>query len=202
LYAVNPNVVQVQAINRDADYLFASKHNEAVASELSAEFLHNCLKRSQRKNVLLFTGSLKSDLHYNASVAFGAACDALGLRLLANVDMKDSEEYSKTLLPTVFAQYGDLTDGIYITSGASSTLCRYLEENGYDIPFVSFDTHRDIRDYMEKGIISATIAQNISGQTKVAFEMLVKYIITGEPCPKTVYTDVQLVLKSNIHQFN
>jgi ABC-type sugar transport system substrate-binding protein len=54
---------------------------------------------------------------------------------------------------------------------------------------------------MKNGIISATIAQNVEDQMEKAFEMLVKHIITGEECPETVYTDVQLVLKSNIHQF-
>jgi len=42
----------------------------------------------------------------------------------------------------------------------------------------------------------------VEKQMENAFEYLVKYIIMGEGSPKTVYTDVQLVLKSNIHQFN
>ncbi|MBO7170554.1 MAG: hypothetical protein J6W28_05180, partial [Clostridia bacterium] len=66
----------------------------------------------------------------------------------------------------------------------------------------AFDTHGEIKSYIEKGIISATIAQNVSNQAKMAFEMLVKHIIMGEKCPETVYTNVQLVLKSNMHQFH
>ena len=55
---------------------------------------------------------------------------------------------------------------------------------------------------MEKGIISATIAQNVASQMENAFETLVKNLITGEVCPKILYTDIQLVLKSNMHQFD
>ena len=202
LYSDSPNVVQVQAINQDASCLFASKHNEKIASELSAEFLYNCLKKAERKNILLFTGDLRSALHASAADAFKASCDTLGLNLLSTVDMKDNEEYFESILTEIFAHHGDQTDGIYITSGFSAPLCRFLEAGGYDIPFVAFDTYEAIKSYMEKGIISASIAQNVEKQMEKAFEMLVKHIITGEACPKTVYTDVQLVLKSNMHQFD
>ena len=67
---------------------------------------------------------------------------------------------------------------------------------------IAFDTYEDIKFYMNKGIISATIAQNVGDQMKKAFESLVKHLISGEECPKTMYTDVQLVLKSNMHQFD
>ena len=55
---------------------------------------------------------------------------------------------------------------------------------------------------MEKGIVTATIAQNVSNQSRVAFEMLVQHLLNGIECPSIVYTDVQLVLRSNMHQFN
>ena len=202
LSGANPNVVQVQAINQDANYLFASKHDEKTASALAAEFLYNCLKKTERKNILLFTGDLKSALHASAAAAFLASCEKLGLGLLATVDMRDNEEYFASILDEAFARYGDQTDGIYITSGVSAPLCRYLEEKGYDIPLVAFDTYEDIKSYMNKGIISATVAQNVGDQMKKAFELLVKHLISGEECPKTMYTDVQLVFRSNMHQFD
>lgn len=202
LHNANPNVVQVQAINRNANCLFASKHNERIASELAAEFLHHCLRRAERKNILLFTGDLKSALHASAADAFKISCDTLGLHLLQTVDMKDNEDYFESILPETFARCGNQADGIYITSGFSVPLCRFLEAGGNDIPFVAFDTYEDMKSYMQKGIISATVSQNVEAQMEKAFELLVKHIITGEDSPKTVYTDVQLVLKSNMHQFN
>ena len=202
LYSINNNVVQVQAINPDTDYLFASKHDEKVASALAAEFLWNCIKWSYRKNVILFTGDVKSALHSNAAEAFKASCEAYGLKLLASIDMKDKDDELEKIIPDVFDLYGNEIDGIYITSGLSGALCRYLDENDYKVPLVTFDTYEDIKKYIYKGIISATIAQNVVNQMKVAFEMLVKHLISGADFPKTVYTDVQLVFKSNIHQFD
>ena len=198
----NPNVVQVQSINKSVDCLFVSKHNEETASCLAAEFLYNCLKSRERKNILLFTGDKESDLHFGAEIAFKNACKEFGLSVLKSIDMKDNEEYFSEIISDVFEKYIRETDGIYITSGMSSPLCRYVDENNIDIPIVSFDTYEDIKKYINKGVISATIAQNVEKQMENAFEYLVKHIIMGEGSPKTVYTDVQLVLKSNMHQFN
>lgn len=202
VYKKNANVVQVQAINKSVGCLFVSKHNEETSSYLAAEFLCNCLKSKERKNILLFTGDKDSALHSGAETAFKNACKEFGLSVLKSVDMKDNEDYFSEIIPGVFEEYLKDADGIYITSGMSSPLCRYIDKNNIDVPIVSFDTYEDIKKYIKKGVISATIAQNVENQMETAFEYLVKYIITGETCPNTVYTDVQLVLKSNMHQFN
>ena len=70
---VNPNLVQMQSINEDADCLFVSRHDEKIASSLAADFLNSCLKGSE-KNVLLFTGNKTSFLHRSAERAFAEAC--------------------------------------------------------------------------------------------------------------------------------
>ena len=98
-------------------------------------------------------------------------------------------------------KYGDVVDGVYTTSGISEALCRYLDENKVDAAFVAFDTHEAVRRYMKKGVVCAAIDQNVTQQMACAFEGLVKHIISGEKCEKVIYTDVQLVLKSNMHQF-
>ena len=195
-------VVLVQAVNLDSDCLFASKHDETLASRLSAEFLSACLRMSTRKNVLLFTGDLESALHKSAADAFRLACTAQGLNLLSVVDMKDDEAYFEALLPSVMQVYGKLIDGIYITSGLSKPLCAYLEEHRTSVPFVAFDTYETVREYMKKGIVTAAVSQNVKAQMRSAFEMLVRHITTGELPPSILYTDVSLALQSNVHQFD
>lgn len=198
----NPNVVQVQSVNERAPTLFSSKHNEAVASGLAVDFLSLCLARAPRKNVLLFTGALSSTVHANAAAAFGRAAEARGLTHLATVDMKDDEAYFESILPAVFAEYGSAVDGIYVTSGLSLPLCRYLEKNGIELPLVAFDTHAEIKRYMEAGVISAAISQDVVHQMQLAFENLAFHIISGKECPPVIHTDLHLMLKSNMHQFD
>ena len=202
LYKDVPCIAQVQAVNTKADYLFGSKHNEQTASCLAADFLSSCLKRNCRKNILLFTGDLDSSLHSSAKEAFTETAATYGLNVLDCIDMKDNVDYFEKIIPEVFAKYNDNLDGIYITSGFSEPLCKYLDENKSNSALVTFDTLEHIKKYLEKGVIDATISQNISRQMETAFEILVKHLITGEIPPKTVYTDLQVVLKSNIHQYN
>ncbi len=202
LYRKNPNIVQVQSVNKDACSLFSSKHDEAVASGLAADFLEQCLRRSERKNILLFTGDLTSTVHAGAVEAFTTCCREKGMALLDVVDMKDNEEYFASLLPEIFSTVRDQIDGIYITSGVSAPLCRFLEKLGLWVPFVAFDTHADVKRYMEKGIVSAAISQNVAHQMEVAFALLVKHIMDNQACPSVVYTDVNLMLKSNMSQFD
>ena len=201
-YKKNKNIVQVQAVNTSAPSLFSSKHDETTASGIAADFLSQCLRYSERKNVILFTGDLGSSVHTNAHNAFKSFCAEKRLQLLSTVDMRDDEQYFSCILPEIFEKYKNQIDGIYITSGLSAPLCRYIEKNNIDIPLVAFDTYPEIKSYMEKGIISAAISQNVTHQMKIAFDALVKYIITNEKCDPILFTDVNLMLKSNMNQFD
>ena len=198
VYEKNPNIVQVQAVNHKAHHLLASKHDEARASGLASDFLYQCLRRSQRRNILLFTGDQQSTVHRDATIAFRACCERLGLHLLDVVDMQDSESYFEEILPDVLDKYEEELDGIYITSGLSLPLCREIEKRELVLPFVAFDTHDDIREYMQRGIISAAISQGVKQQMKSAFEALVSYLVSGEKSPETIYTEVQLKLCTNV----
>lgn len=197
-----PNIVQVQATNDELDCLFSSKHNEATASAVSAEFLHTCLRQSPRKNILLFTGDMESVLHKKAKEAFSSACEEYGLNLCDSVDMKDNEKYFKDILPSVFEKHEGEIDGIYITSGISLPLCEYLYERKIEVPLVVFDVHDHIKEYMKKGVVCAAIFQNVSKQMETAFTQLSKHIISGDKCEKVIYTDIHLVLKSNMRQYD
>jgi len=200
IYGINKNIVQVHGINNDVEHLFASKHSEETAANLAAEFLYNCLKFSDKKDVVLFTGDMESSVHRSAEAFFKNACHKFGLNILECVDMKDSADCLRAVVPQIFNKHD--VKGVYITSGVSAPLCKYLEEKELSIPLVGFDTYSEIKDYLEKGVFSATIAQNIGNQMQIAFDALVKYIIKGETFGKIIYTDVQLVLKSNMHQFD
>ena len=197
----NRNLVQVQAVNEQVNYLFASKHDERVASQTAVEFLCQTLRYKERKQILLFTGDRESMLHSRAEKEFMTACAQKGLTVIQSVDMKDNEEYFESLLPLVFEQYGKETDGIYITSGLSEPLCRYLEQHGIFLPFVAFDIHQGISPYLEKGIISATIFQDVTGQMEQAFHLLIKHLVGKETCPKQINTKIHLILKNNYFQY-
>lgn len=195
---VNPNVVFMQNVCEGTDYLFASKHNEELASELAAELLGNRLYHSPTKNVLLFTGSMDSSVHRRAGAAFRRCCPEYQLNLLDSIDMNDSEDYLKEHLGDIMERYGTDLDGIYITSGNSIALCEYVRRERAGISLVTFDVYNRLHEYIEDGTITATIFQNIALQAENAFDRLVSYLIEGELPERTVYTNVIPVLKSNL----
>lgn len=197
----NPNIVQFQNINNDIEYLFVSRHDETLASNMAAEFLSICLRYKATKNVILFTGSQESFVHRNSQKIFLEAAAIYGLNVLECIDMQDSGQVLREVLPQVFEKYRDQIDGVYITSGVSVELCKYIENNQLDISLVTFDVYDELNEYIEKGIISATISQNISKQAQNAFTLFARYVIDGERVDKTIVTSVQLVMKSNLHLY-
>ena len=201
--SINPNLVQVQEINENIDYLFVSKHKERtaahIAAELLARFLSSC--NSDQKNILLFTGDMKSLLHKTAFEGFADACKEFNLNLLDSIDMMDSEEFLKRNLSKIFDKYRDKIDGIYITSGVSSELCRYLEDNRLKIPFIAFDIYEPLAEYIRKGIIYISIYQDIASQMEKAYEKLAEYLVFNKKPEKFVYTNVVPVMKSNLEQY-
>jgi len=200
LYEKNKNIVQVQSINEKANCLFVIKQDEKAASYIAAEFLCNCLHFSDSKNVVLFTGNTENFVHASARNAFLEACNEFGLNVVEVYDMKYDEKFLEKAVLDAFNKHSDIR-GIYTTSSMSNEICRYLEKNQQSIPFVGFDINSDVRTYMEKGIMTSTIYQNVKKQAQIAFEKLVMHIIDGQKIEKIISTDVQLVFKSNIHKF-
>lgn len=194
LSEINPNLVQLQSINEQAECLFVSRHDEKTASELAAEFLYNCLKRGSR-NVLLFTGMKNSPLHRRAEEFFKKACEEYGLNCVDSIDMQDSDLVLEEILPSVFGKY-DNVEGIYITSGNSIPLCEYTKRKNLPVTLVTFDLYDELRKYIVDGTVSMTISQNIRMQAMNAFKMLADYLIKGKKSEKTVYTEVRPVMKS------
>ena len=81
-------------------------------------------------------------------------------------------------------------------------MCEYLYERKIEVPLVVFDVHDHIKEYMKKGVVCAAIFQNVSKQMETAFTQLSKHIISGDKCEKVIYTDIHLVLKSNMRQYD
>lgn len=190
------NLVFLQSSSDEVDYLFASEHDMALASDIAAEFLTDCLKFSGRKNIALFTGTLESPLHVYAKQAFEKACKSHGLNIVSSFDMKDSEEELHKILCGDFDK--NAVDGIYITSGVSLPLCRFAKENRLSAPVVTFDTYKELNNYIKDGTVTASIFQNAKNQAKTAFERLVRYLTDNTVPEKKILTSVQLVMKSNL----
>lgn len=180
--------------------LFASCHDPAISSAMAAEFIGNCLFRSPSRNVVLFTGDRNSDLHRIAERCFLDAAVENRLNVIASYDMKDSPEILKDQLTCIYGNSAENPDAIYITSGESLALCKFISENGLSdsTVLVTFDTYPEIADYIVSGTVNATFYQNHYKQGKNAFTNLVKYLIGQVRSRQFCVPMPELVMKSNL----
>ena len=97
----------------------------------------------------MFIGNAENSLHASAKEAFVESCRKFGLEVAGTYNMNDDEKCLEETVVTAFKEHDDIT-GIYTTSGISKSICRYLENNSLYIPFVGFDIHSDVKEYIEK----------------------------------------------------
>lgn len=183
-----PKLVFLQTVNEEIPYLFASKHNECLAAECASDFLFS----ARCKNVFLFTGNQDSSLHLNAKEVF---LEKSKFNVKGVFDMHDDE---KILEENVEKLITDDIDGIYITSGNSIPLCKFLRKTKKNITLVCTDTFKELNQYFSDNIIDMTIDQNISGQAYFAFYALCMNILKGQQIEKNSYTEFKLKTKCMI----
>lgn len=196
--AKNTNIVFLQSVCEDTNYLFASKHDEILASGLAAEIISDRLSHSDRKNILLFTGDQNSSVHKQAKKAFLSACKEHSLNVIDCIDMRDREEDLSVLSETALKKHQGEFDGIYITSGNCVSLCEAIKVQNIKTSLVTFDVFSKLYPYIEDKTVCATIFQNVRVQSKTAFSKLCDFIINKKKIEKTVYTDVLPVFKSTL----
>lgn len=201
----HPNVVYVQSYWEGAPCLFRSMHDPEMAARMAAEFLYNCISSRENAKVLLFTGLQNNSVHLRAKTAFTDEVHKLNLHLIDVVDMQDNEDVLSSLVPVLLsnermADPDTAVDGIYITSGISLSLCKYIEEHGLQkrIALVTFDTPPELYPYLKNRVINATIYQNHYRQAKNAFTYIVLYLMNGKEIPEIICPPPQLVMQSNL----
>ncbi len=182
-------------------YLLHSVPNATAAAGMAAEFLSICTATLPRRRMILFTGRRGLDVHLQGELAFKEACEREGMELTGIYDMNDEEEVLNRLIrreltPRRLAE----TEGIYITSGKSLPLCRYLEECGMagKIALVTTDIFDSLRPYILNRTVTASIYQNFYKQAWDAYEFLVKNIISHCECEKIISPHPELILRSNL----
>lgn len=200
IYAENKNLVLLHTYLFGKEKLFASVGDIETATGLSAEFLNNALMFSEKKRVVLFCGDMSQSIQVQRKKTFLKTAEEYGLNVCKIYETMDSDDILKNICENDFAKIAHEIDGIYISSGNSIELCKYIEKNNLQnkIALVTVDTYPEIIKYVEKGVIKATISQNIALQAKTAYENLFYHISENRPIPDVIKTNCELVMKHNI----
>ena len=135
-----------------------------------------------------------------AAEAFHRAAKENGLNIVGSYDMKDSSDVMNWQLYDIYVKQGIKPDGIFITSGKSLDLCRYIKDKSpsSDTVLVTYDVMKEIADHIKQGVVLATVHQNFYNQAKSAFVNLVRHILGEKTMDETLLQLPELVFGSNI----
>jgi len=91
---------------------------------------------------------------------------------------------------------------IYVSTGNSSSICRYLVANGLSgkIKVIATDINDDTVTYMDEGVMRASIYQVPYAQGRVAAKMMFSYISEGAVPRSSIRLPPHIVLRGNVGQ--
>ncbi len=183
-----------------ARHLFACTGNAEAAAEAAAQML-SFMIHGARKNILLVTGDMKSDIHFKTARAFFYHSKKYGVKVTHMVDTLDEADTAyfetKEVLETCEV------DGIYITTANSTSICRLLTEMGLadKIKVVATDMFDDLAYMLENNIVHATIYQDLYKQARKAFMAMYFWLGEKRMPEKNIVVPPQLLFKSNYRYY-
>jgi len=122
------------------------------------------------------------------------------IRIVETVNNNDDDRESRRLTEKLLADHPEI-NAFYFTAGGVCGGCRAIENSGRknDITVITNDLVPTTREYMEKGLIAATICQQPFQQGSLPLAILFSYLATGDmPTVENNYVDVNIRIRENL----
>ena len=157
--------ISVSSITIDAEMI----------GKVAADFLC-CIAVAEVKSAV-FTGSMKTDIHKSKTEAFCRRMLENGGEVLAVCETEDDPEKTKVSIVKLFEEHPNV-NAIYVSTSTSEPICRYLEESGLSasVTLLGTDIFDALKDYMNKGVMKATISQNQAEVGRLAAATAYEYL--------------------------
>ena len=123
--------------------------------------------------------------------------------VVGRVENQDKAEIAYQEAKDFMTAHADLS-GIIATAGSPFGAARAVEEAGKagKVHLVTFDAVDETMDYVDKGVIDATIGQDPDAQGHDPAVRLYNYLVTGQAPPYgRLYTRADVITKANAAQF-
>ena len=122
------------------------------------------------------------------------------IRIAETVNNNDDDRTSRRLTEKLLADHPEI-NAFYFTAGGVCGGCQAIERSGRenDITVITNDLVPTTREYMEKGLIAATICQQPLLQGSLPLAILFAHLATGEtPAAENNYVDVDIRIRENL----
>ena len=173
-----------------------------ISGALAAELLSH--KLQSPSHVATITGELAIFDHAEKLRGFAATLAMLAphLTLLPVVESHESpkDAYRKT---TALLKSKTRPDGIYISTANSLPVLQSLEEQKLlgRVHVIATDLFHELVPLLDSGKVLATLYQRPYAQGKIAFEMLLGYLLEKDKPAKTHRLAPHIILRSNLPLF-
>ena len=152
-------------------------------------------------HVGIISGSRNILCHTERIAGFSHAISSYGnIRIVDTVNNNDDEKESYRLTAALLDSHPEI-NALYFTAGGVYGGCRaVMDNNRYDnITVITYDIVNTTKEYIEKGLISATICQQPFLQGSKPLTILFTYLTTGElPAVENDYVDIDIRIKENL----
>lgn len=129
-----------------------------------------------------------------------AVASCPNIRIVDTVDSNDDDQLSFRLTEKLLADHPEI-NAFYFTAGGVYGGCQAIESSARknDMTVITNDLVPTTREYMQKGLIAATICQQPFQQGFQPLALLFTYLTTGEkPASENNYVDVDIRIRENL----
>lgn len=147
---------------------------------------------SGSQNILCHTERIAGFSHVIASYP--------NIRIVDIVNNNDDDKVSCELTKKLLRDHPEI-NAFYFTAGGVYGGCRAIESSAQksDMTVITNDIVPTTREYMQKGLIAATICQQPFQQGSQPLALLFTYLTTGEmPASENNYVDVDIRIRENL----
>ena len=152
--------------------------------------------------IVIFTGNKEIDTQRESIQGFVEQSKKHEFKIVGIYENQDDPEMAYYSTEKLLRELPDV-GGIYINSANSETVCKKVIEKGLGgkIKIVSSDIFPVLADYINQGIVHASIFQDPFTQGRVAFKRLYEYIAEGKRCEEEIFIKPQLIVRGNLELF-
>lgn len=169
------------------------------SGEAAAGLMH--LMTTGEVHVGIVSGSQNILCHTERIAGFAhVAASHPNIRIVETVNNNDDDHLSHKLTEKLLADHPEI-NAFYFTAGGVYGGCLAIENSGRrnDITVITNDLVPTTREYMEKGLIAATICQQPFQQGYLPLTILFACLATGEtPATENNYVDVEIRIRENL----
>ncbi|RJQ39625.1 MAG: LacI family DNA-binding transcriptional regulator [Nitrospiraceae bacterium] len=174
--------------------------NAELSGKMAAEIIRLFLPSD--KVAAMFIGNKDIEVHKEkVNGFFEEANNRTPITIAGVFETQDDTELAYVLTKKLLLERQDI-GAIYVATGNSSAVCKCIEDNGLigKVRVVATDIFKEQIEYMNKGIVVATIHQNADLQGKLALRTLYSYLSEGTIPQENTLVTPQIALRSNVEQ--